>query len=1562
MKGVFTALVLLAGATAMLLGMPGCGPLVKVRATVRADARTRLEREVLGERARSAPYMVLLPLRPPRGAGLAPAERARLYQQYVELSRKLAESTPKTAALRAWEVVSLHNRAVLRARDGETEEATRLLEQAASRADAWWLQTLAWQIELTRAELAERGGAKHLTAARAALLDSIPLTELDYALEHPDRIDRLYALLIAGKLDGESEQAFRYALEREAVRLARATPPGELVFPAGPLGRSAEQLAAAREAAVRARRQRCRLGAPELADSIPFKEAEVGKQLTDAAAAVRDASPAGALLVPDPADPVLLREALPADAALLLYAPLDEVSCAAFMLWEGPLQGEKVQYAPRAKDARNLLGVLEGEPAEQLNRLYICFPASLSGLSWQNLPFGEGTVLDRFEVAFLGGAADLPAAAENKHYGRESVLLCCAGEGGGPAQRLRERENVTVLGPGETSKAELRRAMALPDVLWLGPPIKMAPGLPGATYLTLPGGLGRLGGVTVEELAAFSSRPAAAGLAGFPDGAFGADHFLALRVLSRALIAAGMPSVTFGIESADDADFWEAFLVESRAAPPSEAFRRAALDLEPAARPNYRLYGFLGMKPAEYAEYSRLEFNDTFRAARTHLENERFGQAASRLLDLRRMAEVVPFPSESRRSLVLANVESYLVRCYRGMGQPGLAAGRQRARLKFLQQVENVAAEATASEYQSLGALLTRARRFEEAASAYRKSVELLQETDDPAEVAHVLGELGKSLDRAGRYGDALETFEGALEAYQRLESPAAIALQHQRMGAIQLRRLGDAPRAEEHFREAARLYGEAGKTAEAAGVRVDIGLCRRRMGNFAAARRHFSEAAATAEEQGFPDVHARAMTETANTRWLEGRYQSALELIARSNRIAEEREDAYRLNVNHQLEALIYWELNRYGAAHQALDRAVEAARRTDRPLELASAHNNRGIIYRRQEKYGKALEALRRALELDERLRSTWGQGYDHRNIGITLHRMGRLEEAREHLLRAVELSRSIGDAVNVTRSLLALGDIALEMEKLQEAERLLNDAREEAARLYLPEVQWRALRGLGRLRLARGRQAEAWEAFKSAIEVVEEIRAGIKVEELRSGFMVNKMDLYEQAVKLLLEMGRPAEAFHYAERSRSRKFLDVLAGREVQLKNAEERELYRRQRELARQLRGLRQALGREQDPRRRDELSRQLDENKQRYADLMTELRAASPGLAGFVSVEAVRSEELTDAVPEGTALLVYYLLEDEVVLWVWRRGELSTIRVPADRDELSEAVREYRVQVQNRALLEEVRRASQELYAVLLQPAEELLEGARVVGVVPHRALHYLSFACLHDGEGFLVERVPLFYSPSASVLRRTLAEEKPTGGRQLRVLALGNPDVGQRAYELPFTEQEVVSIGRDFDRVTPLLGPEASEDRLREEIGRYDIVHIGAHGRLDAASPLFSSLVLAPQKQDGLLHLHEVTGLEIGAQLVTLSACQSGVGQLQAADELVSLSRAFGYAGAHAILSTLWRVDDVSTALVSKHFYRHYAQHGAAQSLRHAQLQVMNDGRHYHPSYWAGVTLTGDYR
>jgi CHAT domain-containing protein len=1574
-------------AALVVLGAGGCGPLIGVEATVRLDERTRLERDVLGERAGLAPAPALLAFADGE-ARPAGADLPSLLEGYQAAQQRLAEREEHDAESRAWQVICLHNRAVLRAWQGDRAAARELLGEALERGRAYRLATLEWQVLLAMAEMAEEGpGTDLLRQAAVVLADAPVLTELDHGLERRAQRSRLYGRLVAAALDaGEPEQALRHAAEREAVELARVLAPGELRAPAGEAGALLAELSSAREAAAQARERLCALALDEAtADAAPagaFEEAS--SRLAEAVGRLLASSPVGGLLAPDMADLAAIQEALGQDTVLLAFAPTGKGEYAGFLLGAGTFRAERLRLSNEAAGAvtppltasEEVLGnaavALLGPFARDLagaGRLYLVPPPELSGLAWQALRVEGQALGERVEVAFLGGLADLPWAFRQRNYGRRSVLVC----GGWPGDLQKAKDVVgqqaeaSYFDVRERGKADLPDAAAFADLLWFLNPLEVRSAAPAESHLAFPGELGLLDGLTAGEVASLETRATAAGFGAVSADAFRSGSHGGLRVVTRALMAAGVPSAVYGVapERAPGGGeaYWRAFLAGARTGAASAAHQEALTALEPCHRPAFRLYGFAGMNEQEYRELSALEFNDLARRAGAALSGERFERAAGDYLDLWHMARAVDFESEARRARVLAQVEQQLVRCFHALGRFEPAVRYQRSLVAHLEEFEGGAGPLTAVAYQSLGALLTEAERFREATDAYARSIELLREQGRQADLADVLGELGKSLDRAGEYELALETLRDALEEYRPLQRPEGVARQHQRMGAILLKRLNNAPRAEEHFAAARGLFEQAGASADVVETTVDIGLCRRALGELDGALELFEQALASAEGEGMRAARARALTELANTRWLRGEYQRSFELVRRSNEIAEGLDSPLRLNANYQLLGLIYWELNDYGRALDALERAAEFARRARAPLEVASALNNRGIVLRRRGDYDEALTAFREALAIDTRLKTRWGRAYDERNMGTTLHRMGRLAEAAPHLVTAVELSREIGDRVNLAKSLLALGELRLDEGAREEAAELLRSALEAAREVYLPEVEWRALWGVGRLRRAGGDRAAALEALAAAVDVVEAMREAVKIGEFQSGFLTNKMELYEDVVELLLDMGRAEQAFTYAERSRARRFMDLLAGRDFELKTERERRLYAGLQELGRRMRGLQQTLAQEDDAERRAPLARELEELRTRYADLLVDIRTANPGLSAFVEVEAVGPDELARTLPAEAALLVYYVLPQELVIWALCEGELTAQRVPVERADLTDSVRAYRLMVQNRELLSQVRTASQRLSELLLPAAlRRRLEGSGVIGIVPHGPLHYVSFASLHDGEAFLVERRPLFYGPSASALRRLLAEEVPPKGEGLQVLALGNPAVGDPAYELPFTEREVVSIGRSFVEVTPLTGEGATEDRLKEDLARFDVVHIGAHGQFDPVNPLFSALMLARGEEDGMLHLHEVTGLELNARLVTLSACQSGLGELRAADELVSLARAFTYAGTRSIVSTLWRVDDVSTALVTKHFYRHYVAHGAAESLRHAQLQVMNDGRHYHPTYWAGVVLTGDYR
>ncbi len=174
----------------------------------------------------------------------------------------------------------------------------------------------------------------------------------------------------------------------------------------------------------------------------------------------------------------------------------------------------------------------------------------------------------------------------------------------------------------------------------------------------------------------------------------------------------------------------------------------------------------------------------------------------------------------------------------------------------------------------------------------------------------------------------------------------------------------------------------------------------------------------------------------------------------------------------------------------------------------------------------------------------------------------------------------------------------------------------------------------------------------------------------------------------------------------------------------------------------------------------------------------------------------------------------------------------------------------------------------------------------------------------------MVDKHALFYLPSASVLEYATAKRFPIEKQQLEVLALGNPDLGDPILSLPFAEQEVYAIGWNFPAINVLTGKKATRDWVVDNIDRFNIVHIASHGEFDPVNPLLSALKLASTNgtetmdvfQTGDLSAKDIFGLQVNADLVVLSACQTGLGKVSAGDDVVVLNRAFLYAGTHAVI------------------------------------------------------------
>jgi CHAT domain-containing protein len=212
------------------------------------------------------------------------------------------------------------------------------------------------------------------------------------------------------------------------------------------------------------------------------------------------------------------------------------------------------------------------------------------------------------------------------------------------------------------------------------------------------------------------------------------------------------------------------------------------------------------------------------------------------------------------------------------------------------------------------------------------------------------------------------------------------------------------------------------------------------------------------------------------------------------------------------------------------------------------------------------------------------------------------------------------------------------------------------------------------------------------------------------------------------------------------------------------------------------------------------------------------------------------------------------------------------------------------------------------------------------------------------------------------------------------LFALGNPALGTQAAErakpasrderlapLPEAEREVHALGALYGRArsTVLIGAEAREDRVKAEAGRFGVLHFATHGFVDDAAPLYSHLVLAqvPSGEDGLLEAWELMNLDLNAELVVLSACETGRGRVGAGEGLIGLSWALFVAGVPTAVVSQWKVDSASTTELMLAFHerlRGATGRSRAEALRQAALKMLRRPGYRHPFHWAGFVVMGD--
>lgn len=936
----------------------------------------------------------------------------------------------------------------------------------------------------------------------------------------------------------------------------------------------------------------------------------------------------------------------------------------------------------------------------------------------------------------------------------------------------------------------------------------------------------------------------------------------------------------------------------------------------------------------------------------------------------------------SDNSRVSSEVEAIMT----GWVEESQAEGLEMLRESMQVSCLTSAIDSEASTLNNMAGIYANQGSYREAIERYEESLALSQLLEDENSEANTLNNIGTVYSSQGDYGAALAEFQNALEAFKTTNNQPGVWQSLSNIGSIYMNQ-GDYEQAISYLQDALEIVDEIGLLPSKPHTLGQIGTAYFYQSKYEKATQFSQNALELSRQMGLLDDEAVQLHNLAVVASSQGNYAESIDYIQQAIALYEQmnavpkRADAlimlgqtYRIQGNYaeaiafQEEALAITQdigaLDSEGYALRSLADTYVDLGQYDRALDFnrdaldifegngarasqADVLSGLGEAHAAQRDFEQALQAFERSLAIQQDIGDLSGQSLDLRNIGYVYTQQGNHSAARDSFEQALTIQREIGarGSQGLTLNGLGLaqqglGDTDAAIASLQQALALHEELGDRPG-------QAKALSDLGGIYLQANRLTEAETTLYEAIAQLETLRASELQDTDKIALFDTQLAAYDTLQRVLVAQNDPAKALaalEVAERGRARAFVESLTVR-----------------------------LG--------------------DRADL--EIDIASPNL-----------DQMRQTAQQQNATLVEYSIvgaDDAPELYIWviaPTGDITFRQQSLAGIELADLVIEARAAIGVRgdrqapiptyfdeylAQARAERQATQsaklsQLYDLLIAPIADVLPTnpeQRVI-LIPQGDLFLVPFAALMNADGnYLIEQHTLLTAPSIHVLDLTRQQRQQRAATENEApLIVGNPamptvqipsaDWTGRLTNLPWAEVEATKIA-DFFGTEAITGNAATESRLKQQMMRPGVLHFATHGLLEYGFPDESGVRDLPgaialtsgNGEDGLLTAAEIYGMNLNADLVVLSACDTGRGRITG-DGVVGLSRAFISAGAPSVVVSLWAVPDASTAELMVAFYNQLDQgQDKAQALRQAMLTTMQQYPD-DPKHWAAFTLIGE--
>ncbi len=817
-----------------------------------------------------------------------------------------------------------------------------------------------------------------------------------------------------------------------------------------------------------------------------------------------------------------------------------------------------------------------------------------------------------------------------------------------------------------------------------------------------------------------------------------------------------------------------------------------------------------------------------------------------------------------------------------------------------------------------------------------------------------------KELRAQNKYQKSAELFKNAIDIADSID---ALELKLKCLRQLGITHLDEGSLSKFH-----QITKEAFDIAKHLNHRIEEGRCANNIGyyylktdNYSDALIYFNQALTIAEESDNKSSMPDMLNNIGIIYKQIGEYEKALNYLNRALEIDNDFGDAYYISLDlndigttYRHKGLASGNDSDFREALNNYNKCLELSKKIDNlkkkaEIEIA-VYNNMGSVHSDLYEYSIALDYFDNGYKKAKDLNDIRSMGMLANNMGIVHANMGNYKQSTIYFTAAISFGNKISSG----------------------------------------QILWEAYLELARSYVKQNNFDLALNEYIASIQQIETIRSQIDLEELKASYMGTdkRIEAYQELIELFVSLHTEnpdrqydQEAFTYLERGKARAFLDSLEISKINISQTIDFRLQNTETEIMKDISNLyTRLLASTLSNAENEIIQNELQQKENELENLKREIRSKHPAYAELIYPQIVSFREAQKLLKKETVFFEYTIGKEKSYAFVISKKDLQIFELPK-REELHLLVKNY-----IRALSDKDNfdfQIGYKLFQILVSPG--LNNKTKKIIFVNDDILHYLPFETLITEpieKKWLVQDYKIAYSPSISSLSEIIKRKKNAGlKRKMDFLAFGDPDFGLNEEEnhdnthqnsspqfsrLRYSGTEIERIQAFFDnnRSTTFLRNMASEEQFKSHyLKDYKIIHFATHTEIDDKQPTRSRIVLSldsDPKEDGLLQTREIYGIELNADLVTLSACSSGLGKFIRGEGIEGINRAFFYAGTSSVLMSLWTVNDQATYQLMERFYSHLINSKSITSaLREAKLEMIESEVLSHPFYWAGFVVSG---